>query len=149
MIIENINYDIIKDCALRLKYLKDFFFSTNIYIINKEDADKISLLIRAISGICPSIRNGHICFINKKSRIEIWYGDGLKTIGRWSRSNLAIVDTETTLNEILNLYLPTNNLKPNYGTYYYDVENFDYFKECFERDLDKQQFYIPTIENEI
>jgi hypothetical protein len=51
MIIENINYDIIKDSALRLKHFKDFFFSTNIYIINKEDANKISLLIRVISGI--------------------------------------------------------------------------------------------------
>ena len=53
MIIKMINYDIIKDCALRLKYFKDFFFSTNIYLTNKGDADKISLLIRTISGIYP------------------------------------------------------------------------------------------------
>lgn len=147
MIIKNINYDIIKDCALRLKHFKDFFFSTNIYIINKEDANKISLLIRIISDIQPQTIDGRIRFVNEKSKIDIWYGNGLKSVGRWSRSNLAIIDTEITLNEVLNLCLPNNNLNPNYGIYYYETTDFDYFKKCFDRDFDQQQILYSTIED--
>lgn len=147
MVIKNINYDIIKDCALRLKYFKDSFFSTNIYIINKEDADKISLLIRFISGIQPQTIDGRIRFVNEKNKIDIWYGDGLKSVGRWSRSNLAIIDTEITLNEVLNLCLPNNNLNPNYGIYYYETTDFDYFKKYFDRDFDQQQILYSTIED--
>ena len=45
MIIKKVDYEIIKDCALRLKYLKDFYYTTNIFISNKKDADNLAGII--------------------------------------------------------------------------------------------------------
>lgn len=140
MTIKKINYELIKDCALRLKYLKDFYYTTNIFILNKEDAYKLASLISWISGIQATIKENRIRFTNCKSIINIWYDKGLDNIGRWSRSNLMIVDKGVILEDIIEIFVPMNNLQPCFGVYYYDTKDYNYFVRQLNDDPDKDNF---------
>lgn len=145
MTIKQINYELIKDCALRLKYLKDFYYTTNIFILNKEDAYNLAHIIEWISGISTTIKENRIRFINCKSVINIWHSDGLKNVGRWSRSNFMIIDKGIVLEDIIEILAPMNNLQPCLGIYYYDIKDYNYFVRQLNDDTDKENFSNSAI----
>jgi len=140
MSIKQTNYELIKDCALRLKYLKDFYYTTNIFILNKEDAYNLAHIIEWISGISTTIKENRICFTNCKNIINIWYSNGLRNVGRWSRSNLMIIDKGIILEDIIEIFAPMNNLQPCLGIYYYDIKDYNYFVRQLNDDPDKEKF---------
>lgn len=150
MTIKKISYEIIKDCALRLKYLKDFYYTTNIFILNKEDADNLACIIKWISGVDSTIQGDRIRFTNCKSIINIWHSNGLKYIGHWSRSNLTIVDKGVVLEDIIEILAPMNNLQPSSGIYYYDTNDYNYFIRQFNDDPNNKNFSnFTTMEEEL
>lgn len=141
MSIKQINYKLIKDCALRLRYLKDFYYITNIFIVSKENAYNLANIIEWISGVNRTIKENRICFVNYKNVINIWYDNGLKTIGRWSRSNLMIIDKGVILEDIIEILAPLNNLQPYLGVYYYDTKDYNYLVRRLNDDPDNKEFF--------
>ncbi len=141
MAIKQISYELIKDCALRLRYLKDFYYTTNIFILNKEDAYNLANIIEWISGANRTTQENRIRFVNCKSVINIWYDNGLKNIGRWSRSNLMIIDKGIVLEDIIEILAPLNNLQPCLGVYYYDIKDYNYFVRQLNDDPDNKEFF--------